>query len=342
MADEKKYAELVITFVSRYDKDGTKLADDKGNPLPDSETDKSSGGAVTAEDRGNTSDNSGGRLYDEEGNLNKWLTLSERPPAFNNETQTFEQFYAAKGYSLVDTDPIDIQGRYAEYMSQCDGTGTYTTEIVVRHSPGLEYNIITSHGSLGHRSVENEDTTTLYDLNGESSIDTAIDLESASAPRLEWQGDVYDENGNQIQAPTTGSIDGSFLDFDSGVVGTVSVETKIYQDVFTLTLAPGQVPADSKAAATVRAFYPGGIATLQISMPNLSGNCTGFGDLTVTNGKDKKKEAGENGEDEGVEEICYEVIVTLDGCNKKELNREELELACKADEDKKEDSQDDD
>ena len=219
------------------------------------------------------------------------------------------------------TDPVGNLNRYLDCMTGCNEHCDPTQEIlikVVTNPDNLNYTLKTTHGTLGAKTVEQDNYAESHDVSLDSTLVLDESLENLGA---DWEGDVWNEYGELISPPSISwNPETRTLSWNQNVVGTIRVTAVETYDVWSLQVEPRTDSTTETAwSATVRAFYMDGgtpsMREIKIREPNISGPC-GYG-----------YSVGFTSDDE---DRCWEIIHWLDPCTGEEdLSRQEKqEVPC--------------
>jgi hypothetical protein len=250
-----------------------------------------------------------------------WLTLTQ-PPWEEEPAGGFAAWAQEEGNTVT----IETFAEYFEkYNSQCSEDGHLDVDIQVRKSRAdLPYTISASYGALTGPMMENDEISSSVTVEGESSVD--LETEVSGTVQASWEGPVYDADNNSIVPVPKISVDGSILSFYLGkelveVTGTLRLGYTEAYDLYILTIFPrdaGTYDADDDATAyqsTVMAVYNGGIETLEVDLPDMTGNCGGS-NLIV------------DPDDDDDSDQCYDLYVTRHKCTNEIISEELRRVDC--------------
>lgn len=253
-----------------------------------------------------------------------WLTLTQVDWE-SVSSDGFSAWAQEKGKTLS----FDRYAEYYEqYASQCSENGDLEVEIQVRRSrDDLQYAISASYGTLSSKVLDTDDFSESVSVEGESSIDLEASL--LGMLHASWEGAVYDGDGGQIVPTPTIENDGAVVSFWKNgalivVYGTLRLSYTEQYDTYILTIAPrdeGTYDADDLSTAyqsTVNAVYSGGVASLEISLPDMTGYCDGGSNLIV-DPDDDDPDGGDQ---------CYDLYVTRHKCTNEIISQELVAVSC--------------
>lgn len=184
----------------------------------------------------------------------------------------------------LDPRPSQIFWYYEQYKSSCAGNGDLVVTLRVRLLDlATPYVLRASYGEIGQATYISQGRTEFlaFELDTEKSIDFGV-ITSA-----EWNGDVYDADGNLIAAPAI-TVTGQTATAPQPVYGVLEVQVveELYEH--SLTIAPRAPSADQAArmadgdnvfpelyASTAMLFCAQKIALLKADMPDDFGTCDG-------------------------------------------------------------------
>lgn len=245
-----------------------------------------------------------------------WLALSQAEWG----DVSAEGFYSWAAENGTELSIANYQEYYQTYQSMCTEDGHLDVEIQVRTSRAdLNYVITASYGELTGPMVETSGITESLTVDGESSVDLqALAMGMVSA---RWEGAVYDIAGAQIVPAPEIEVEGSVLSFGQEVVGVLRLSYTEQYDTYILTIQPresGDYDADDDSTAyqsTVIAVWSGGIESLDVDLPDMTGNCGGS-NLVV------------DPDDDDDDYQCYDLYVTRNKCTNEVLKKELKRVKC--------------
>jgi hypothetical protein len=220
-----------------------------------------------------------------------------------------------------------INQYFSVYKSSCMDDGSLEVEIQIHRSRlDLAYTLTTSYGELSDRFVHTAAHKESRTIEGESSLD--LQQQIVGALLTTWEGPVYGMDGIQILPPPPISVQGSVLSFGRKVVGVLRLAYSEQHDTYILTVEPrpaGEYEADNIEAAyqaTVIAIWGGGqIESHDVDLPDMSGNCNGYGSGVRVNPDD-------DDDDDPDGEKCYNHVILVDPCTLEIVDEWDEEVAC--------------
>jgi len=223
------------------------------------------------------------------GNPNDPLTPPEIAAAYNytqwisNEAeynQVMTTYYAQCGLSWdSDIGLPDLSDNNTSVDTE--NLATQDTVVLIFRNPyDMEYTLRISKGELSE-IVENIEIENTERINVEGALEASTTYPIDEIISAEWEGSLYDIDGNDITSPDVVHVDGNTIEFVtsvSKVVGTLLIKYKTTADI-TVASIPGVKEDENEQDAalvynaTVRAFYEGATTSLELTANTDADKC---------------------------------------------------------------------
>ncbi len=250
-----------------------------------------------------------------------WLKLSQEP--YDDKPMSgFNNWLTENGFGLsIDNLPEQME----KYGSQCEeDTGDLRVTIKVQKSrSNLGYTIKASYGILSQASIATGTVDESISVDGEDSADLGMIVKAGTT--AEWEGDVVDSGGNFISPQPSITISNNVASFGEEVTGTFRLSGGTVFDEYVLTITPrieytyDESKPETAYQSTIAATWGGGVETLIVTMPDMSGNC-----LEAVWGGSLEVDSDEDGDDEK----CYRVTEVRNPCTGKLINTRKEQIKC--------------
>jgi len=251
-----------------------------------------------------------------------WLRLSQKPYE-EKSMSDFDQWLIDNefGYA-VETLPQQME----IYKSVCEEiTGELKVTIEVHRSRSdLNYTISASYGILSPAIGRTSSINESINVNGEDSKELGLVVSDNTS--AEWEGDVVSSDGSFLNPKPEISISDNEAFFGSEVTGTFRLSGRSLYDEYVLTITPrlsgfyDSEKPESAYQSTVVALWGGGVETLVVTMPDMTGNCLEAvwgGDVVI-----------DPDDDDDEEEKCIRLIEVRDPCTGDLISSREEQISC--------------
>ncbi len=234
----------------------------------------------------------------------------------------FNDWLADNGFGLsIDNLPEQME----KYGSQCEeDTGDLKVTIKVQKSrSNLGYSIRASYGTLSQPTISESSVDESFDVDGADELDLGMVITTGTT--AEWEGDVVDASGSFLNPLPTITITGNVASFGEEVTGTFRLSGGTVSDEYVLAITPrtqytyDESKPETAYQSTVAATWGGGVETLVVTMPDMSGNCleeVWGGEVTV----------------DPDDEECIRLIEVRNPCTGELISTREESIPCPGDE----------
>ena len=205
------------------------------------------------------------------------LQLEQMPwPTEAGGIKSMSEIAAENGWEFIQIQSggrvisTDIEKIAQAYFAQCgkDADGGFVATIwVYKSSQDLQYNLVASWGDfLGGPTTELADKEGSFSFQLETTVQIGEYVESLTS--VEWEGDVYDQDGAVIY-PEVPTLVENTLVTPEPVYGVVRAKYKVWRDAWMLQVLPKPDAEENEFQSTVFAFYGDKqVETITVSPPD--------------------------------------------------------------------------